>query len=264
MTRASRAKVNYYEETLDDSEASDFELEEAPKKKARAARSKPDKKVQSVASDSKTSEDTETASISSNSQKAEDHGEEDSLERQETLVIPPSPPASSEKDEKSKVQSGLSSDESEASDAYEESDAESDYDGDVVVVVGKRGKGKAAASQKTPSTNSKPAISKKPRSQPKAAANKAAAKSTPTKPKTLTKTTRKNTGLGELLASPPSSRLSRPKLQSSGSSSSSLGSPVRSPGGVKRRATGTPLKELLKGSNVPRAGLSRRSLVKKV
>ncbi|KAI9472657.1 hypothetical protein BX667DRAFT_516691 [Coemansia mojavensis] len=252
------SNINYYE-TFDDSEESDFEFE-VSKKKARAARSKQDKKGQSpVASDSKTSRASETTSTATDSPKAEGH-KEDSLERQETLLIPPSPPTSSEKDEKSKeLSEGGCSDESEASDAYEEPEEGSDYNDEVVVVVGKRGKApKAATSPNPPSANGKAAISKNPRKQPKTAKNP------PTKPKTPTNTTRKNAGLGELLSSPPSSRLSRSKLQSSGSSSSSLGSPVRSPSGIKRKATGTPLKELLKGSNVPRAGLSRRSLVKKV
>ncbi|KAJ2848698.1 hypothetical protein IWW36_003142 [Coemansia brasiliensis] len=299
MTRASRTKVvNYYEDTLDDSEESDFELfQQTPKKKARVAQNKPatnsDKKRQPspIANGNEPNSASEAASISTNDQVAEHHGKEDSdalVERQETLVIPPSPPDSSEKEDElasrgssrsksSEVLSEVASQSSDESDAYEEggfgeSDAGSDYNDEVVVVVGKRGKdnGKLATSQKpakTP-TNGKATNGRKPAAVKQA--KTAVTKKSPAKPVQKTKATqntnssRRNAGLGELLSSPTSSRLTRPKLQSSGSSSSSLGSPARSPSGIRRKATGTPLKELLKGSNVPRAGLSRRSLLKKV
>ncbi|PIA17436.1 hypothetical protein COEREDRAFT_80447 [Coemansia reversa NRRL 1564] len=84
---------------------------------------------------------------------------------------------------------------------------------------------------------------------------------------------KRNVALGSLLSSPNTPRVTRPKLPPAGSTmsstsssslSASLASPVRSPSGIKRRVGGASLKDLLKGSNVPRAGLTRRAPLRKV
>ncbi|KAJ2078514.1 hypothetical protein H4R24_004433 [Coemansia sp. RSA 988] len=84
---------------------------------------------------------------------------------------------------------------------------------------------------------------------------------------------KRNVALGSLLSSPNKPYVARPKLAPTGSSTSStsstslsasLVSPTRSPNGIKRKTGGASLKDLLKGSNVPRAGLTRRALPKKV
>ncbi|KAI8326367.1 hypothetical protein GQ54DRAFT_294831 [Martensiomyces pterosporus] len=91
--------------------------------------------------------------------------------------------------------------------------------------------------------------------------------------------TKRNAALGSLLSSSPKSpRASRPTLSKASSSSSSLlSSPALSlsptqESGLRRKLgvgarggkAGTSLKDLLSGSSVPRAGLSRRTPVKKL
>ncbi|KAJ1956336.1 hypothetical protein GGI12_005332 [Dipsacomyces acuminosporus] len=87
--------------------------------------------------------------------------------------------------------------------------------------------------------------------------------------------TKSNASLGSLLPSPNSAKISRPTLSKSSSSSSAslLSSPTQAsglgrnaaiPAGTRRaKSSGASLRDLLSGSSVPRAGLSRRTLIKK-
>ncbi|KAJ2500117.1 hypothetical protein GGH96_002986 [Coemansia sp. RSA 1972] len=177
------------------------------------------------------------------------------------------------------------------SDVYEEADSDddSDFSGDgpfVVITKTARHTGKSAAaaakatSKKILGSNVKAAAPVKTAKATPARTVKSPVKtvkatpvrtvktaSTPLpKPAVSTKPGR-NAALGALLSSPTSPRPARPKLHSSGSSLSSLSSnglSTHSPNGTKRKAPGASLKDLLKGSSVPRAGISRRTLLKKV
>ncbi|KAJ2480865.1 hypothetical protein IWW56_002175 [Coemansia sp. RSA 2131] len=220
-------------------------------------------------------------------------------ENEPTLYIEPTPPDSRDEhkptellpniERKANDTEATSSLSSVESDVYEEADSDddSDFSGDgpfvVITKTARRtGKGPAVAAKATsknsPSSNLKAAA---PAKTPKAPAKtvkspvtiaKAPVRTAKTvstllpKPATSAKPGR-NAALGSLLSSPTSPKIARPKLHSSGSSLSSLSSngiPTHSPNGTKRKAPGASLKDLLKGSSVPRAGISRRTLLKKV
>ncbi|KAJ2780693.1 hypothetical protein H4R18_003334 [Coemansia javaensis] len=234
-TRSSRAKktVSYYEEAVGNSDSSDFELsdaEEAPKKSKKPAgaakRGRPPKAAAAKAESE--AEQTEEPTHTDASADGDGGSEKRPAKR-------PAPPDSesdaycSEKDEEPS------------------SGDESDFGGATVVVDVTPRKKQATAKAKGAAASAAAAVSK-PGPKKSAAGKQGAAAPRP------------------LLSPPRAPAAGRPRLTSSGSSGSlslSLGSPARSPGGVKRRAGGASLKDLLRGSNVPRAGLSRRVSLKR-
>ncbi|KAJ2585426.1 hypothetical protein IWW49_004607 [Coemansia sp. RSA 1797] len=315
----SRAKnVNYYEETLGDSDESDFQLtedEEAPKKRTKTRSSKQTKSIRNdkaqgsdigfgghADAQSFSGSDTESDKSSKfmqgdKSVKSAESNRDAKPESEPTLYIEPTPPDSRDgqktadlspdvRETNGAESSSLSSVES---DVYEEedSDNDSDFSGDgpfVVITKTARhtGKGTAVAakatSKKSPISNVKAAAPVKTANSPvktvkppvkitKSPVQTVKTASTPFPKPAVSAKPGRNAALGSLLSSPTSPRPARPKLHSSGSSLSSLSSnglSTHSPNGTKRKAPGASLKDLLKGSSVPRAGISRRTLLKKV
>ncbi|KAJ2134526.1 hypothetical protein GGH17_002770 [Coemansia sp. RSA 788] len=219
-------------------------------------------------------------------------------ESEPTLYIEPTPPDSRDGQKTADLSPDIvretngaesSSLSSVESDVYEEedSDNDSDFSGDgpfVVITKTARhtGKGTAVAakatSKKSPISNVKAPAPVKTANSPvktvkppvkitKSPVQTVKTASTPFPKPAVSAKPGRNAALGSLLSSPTSPRPARPKLHSSGSSLSSLSSnglSTHSPNGTKRKAPGASLKDLLKGSSVPRAGISRRTLLKKV
>ncbi|KAJ2544837.1 hypothetical protein GGF49_000896 [Coemansia sp. RSA 1853] len=313
MTRTRYVnRINYYEETLGDSDESDFQLtedEEAPKKRTKTTKSS--KQTKTAKNDKAQSPDSgfdERADVQSfsgsdtesdKSAKSAENDKDAKSENEPTLYIEPTPPDSRDEHKPTELLPNIerqtngtgatSSLSSVESDVYEDADSDddSDFSGDgpfVVITKTARhtNKGTAVAtkatSKKSPSSNVKAAAPvkaakapaktvKSPVKMAKAPVRTAKTASTPLPKPTGSAKPGRNAALGSLLSSPTSPKIARPKLHSSGSSLSSLSSngiPTHSPNGTKRKAPGASLKDLLKGSSVPRAGISRRTLLKKV
>ncbi|KAJ2158059.1 hypothetical protein GGF46_004053 [Coemansia sp. RSA 552] len=329
MSRRSSKRVSYYEETVDDSEESAFEVseDESPKtKKPRATKAAGTKdkrpmprasgRKRAVDSDDQNDDTAESDGAAESSDANDDAKGNDAAEdgdasddakangqddEKECIMVGDSEPGGRASSSAGSVLSGTGtgrggqgsskragqspSESDSESDAYQdtassaaESDGESEFSAcEVVVDVGtKRGRGgaKAAATPGRPPAKAAKAKAAAPAKKAKVApapkkATGSNASAGSRKPVALA--AQKGAKLGSLLSSPkadtPRPRLPgpRPTLSpaSSSSSVSTLGSPTRSPRTIRRKSGGASLKDLLKGSSVPRAGLMRRAPAKK-
>ncbi|KAJ2001567.1 hypothetical protein GGI04_003686 [Coemansia thaxteri] len=279
----STKTVNYYEARPEESGDSDFDepstrAKAASKKRGRPAKSKsqtPPSSVKKTKQSAEDSEDSELSDIESSPENGEGQPrDEGSVGTAPVLSSSPAPAAAAAKRGSKAARDDSDSD----SDAFnEESDTESDYEGeDFVIDVVVKGKAKAAT-EKKPAGKKEPAAPKKaaaPAKKAAASAKKAAVpakKTTTPVKKVLPAVNRSGSQLGSLLqspSSPTSPRVARPVLTSSGSSGSlslQLSPVAKRKIGVRNGGSGgvSSLKSLLGGSTAPRAGLSRRMAAKK-